>query len=109
MRFLIDAQLPPALARRLTSLGHTAEHVTDIGPGDATDRALWAYALDHDAILVTKDEDFHDMALVLHAAPVIVWVRIGNTRRQALLDRFEPLLDDLTELLAAGNRLIELR
>ena len=29
MRFLIDAQLPPALARLLESNGHVAEHVAD--------------------------------------------------------------------------------
>ncbi len=47
MRFLIDAQLPPALARMLVELGHHAEHVYDIGPGDMPDRELWRYALDH--------------------------------------------------------------
>ncbi|MGE0592105.1 MAG: DUF5615 family PIN-like protein [Vicinamibacterales bacterium] len=31
MRFLVDAQLPPVLARRLESLGHRAEHVADQG------------------------------------------------------------------------------
>lgn len=31
MRFLIDAQLPPALARWLEGEGHQAEHVSDIG------------------------------------------------------------------------------
>jgi predicted nuclease of predicted toxin-antitoxin system len=27
MRFLVDAQLPPALARSVAERGHTAEHV----------------------------------------------------------------------------------
>lgn len=31
MRFLVDAQLPPALARKLEALGHVAEHVADQG------------------------------------------------------------------------------
>jgi len=31
MRFLIDARLPPALARWLTEQGHEAEHVFDCG------------------------------------------------------------------------------
>ena len=61
MRFLIDAQLPPALARLLDEHGHQADHVNQIGPGDAPDRVLWRYALDHDAVIVTKDEDFADM------------------------------------------------
>ncbi|MGH3564223.1 MAG: DUF5615 family PIN-like protein [Mycobacterium sp.] len=109
MRFLIDAQLPPALARMLTDHGHTAEHVYEIGLGDAADGALWDYALEHDAPLVTKDEDFYDMLMLSDASPVIVWVRVGNTRRQELLTLFQLLIDRIAELVAGGNRLIELR
>ena len=54
MRFVIDAQLPPALARLLTAQGHTAEHVADIGLRDADDSPIWAYALELQAIIVTK-------------------------------------------------------
>lgn len=31
MRFLVDAQLPPALARWLCANGHEAVHVGDLG------------------------------------------------------------------------------
>ncbi len=61
MQFLVDAQLPPALARLLREHGHTAEHITEIGPADAPDSEIWRYALEHDAVIVTKDEDFADM------------------------------------------------
>lgn len=109
MRFLVDAQLPPALAHMLTDRGHTAEHVYEIGLGDAVDRAIWDYALEHDAALVTKDQDFYDMLTLSDASPVIVWVRVGNTRRQELLKWFQLLIDRIAELAATGNRLIELR
>ncbi|MEV4421260.1 DUF5615 family PIN-like protein [Patulibacter sp. NPDC049589] len=109
MRFLVDAQLPPALARLLTSRGHHAEHVTDIDRGGAPDRELWDYALRHDAVLITKDEDFSDMVLFRDPAPVVVWVRVGNTRRRALLEWFDPLVDQIVEMVDAGHRLIELR
>jgi predicted nuclease of predicted toxin-antitoxin system len=109
VRFLIDAQLPPALARLLASRGHVAEHVNDIGLGDASDRALWRYAIEHEAVLVTKDEDFSDMLLLSGKSPIVVWIRVGNTRRQALLESFDPLIDRIVALVAAGNRLIELR
>lgn len=109
MRFLIDAQLPPALARLLSEHGHVAEHVCDIGPGDKSDMDLWRYAVKHDAVLVTKDEDFPAMMLLDSDSPVVVWVRVGNTRRRVLLEWFEPLIGRIIELVAAGNRLIELR
>ncbi len=40
MRFLIDAQLPPALARWLSGQGHEAEHVADRGMQAASDSAI---------------------------------------------------------------------
>jgi transcriptional regulator with XRE-family HTH domain len=44
MRFLVDAQLPPALARWLAAQGHEAEHVSDCGLAQAADPAVWDYA-----------------------------------------------------------------
>jgi predicted nuclease of predicted toxin-antitoxin system len=40
MQFLIDAQLPPALARWLVGQGHTASHVLDLGLERADDLKL---------------------------------------------------------------------
>jgi predicted nuclease of predicted toxin-antitoxin system len=45
MRFIVDAQLPPALARWLTAKGHQAEHVTDRQMEAASDAAIWDFAL----------------------------------------------------------------
>jgi hypothetical protein len=58
MRLLVDAQLPPALARWLVEQGHAAEHVHDLGLHAADDRVLWDYAVPVGAVIVTKDEDF---------------------------------------------------
>ncbi len=109
MRFLVDAQLPPALARLLTERGHIAEHVADVGLLSASDSAIWRYAIDHDAVLITKDEDFPNQALLGGSAPVVVWIRVGNTTRRALLDWFAPLVDRLIAMIDSGERLIELR
>lgn len=83
MRFLVDAQLPPAQARLLGEHGYDAEHVTEIGPADASDRDIWQYALDHDAVIVTKDEDVADTVAIGRAASVVLWIRTGNVRRRA--------------------------
>ena len=58
MRFLVDAQLPPALARWLSAHVHEAEHVLDRHMETATDSAIWDFACQNDAVIVTKDEDF---------------------------------------------------
>ena len=109
MRFLVDAQLPPALARMLSQSGHTAEHGADIGLLSASDSEIWQYAIAHDAVLITKDEDFADQVALGRPAPIVVWVRVGNTSRRALLDWFVPRTGQIVEMSESGERLIELR
>ena len=62
MRFLIDNQLPPALARLIQSeLKSEAVHVTDVGLRDASDQEIWKYATAEGFIVISKDEDFTSM------------------------------------------------
>ena len=110
MRFLVDAQLPPALARWLTEQGHHAEHVADLKMEAASDAAIWRWAERHGASIVTKDEDFAIWRNTRQGdTPAVVWLRIGNTRRQELLRWFEPLLPKIVEALDQGETLIEVR
>ena len=86
-----------------------AEHVGDIGLLSASDAEIWTYALEHDAVLITKDEDFADRVAFGGRAPAVIWVRIGNTTRMALLGWFGPLIDPVIKMIDGGERLIELR
>ena len=109
MRFLIDAQLPPALAVALKNEGHQAEHVADIGLRHANDSEIWEYALRNRAVLITKDEDFVDRFRRRDAGPALLWLRLGNASRQRLLTWFMPLLPQLLIRLEAGDRFVEVR
>jgi predicted nuclease of predicted toxin-antitoxin system len=108
VRFLVDAQLPPALARWLVGKGHEAEHVADCGLAEASDRAIWRYALDAEAVILTKDEDFSVRKTLEPTGPVIVWIRLGNTRREALLQWFETMLPDVVSAVDRGDGFIEI-
>lgn len=108
MRFLVDAQLPPALARWLVAQGHEAEHVADQGLRTADDRTIWRLATRWNAVLVTKDGDFAVMSTLESQGPVVLWVRRGNTRRQELIRWFGAILPAALGALEAGERLVEL-
>ncbi len=107
--FIIDAQLPPALAKLLREEGHEAVHVTEVMLQDTDDGEIWAYAMENGVIVVTKDEDFPHRQMQSSIAPFIVWVRIGNTSRKALLAWFKPLIPSIEAHLEQGNKLIEIR
>jgi predicted nuclease of predicted toxin-antitoxin system len=108
MKFLVDAQLPPALARSLTAKGHAAEHVGDIGLQASSDEAIWDYALREGAEIVTKDEDFGQRKNMTESGPAVVWIRLPNTRRHDLLAWFETILPDVLAAMERGETLIEI-
>ncbi len=108
MRFLVDAQLPPALARWLVSEGHDASHVLDHGLESAPDEQIWAYAKKADAALITKDEDFSILAARETGGPKVVWIRRGNVSRRELLLWLGPLLPDVCKALEQGEILVEI-
>lgn len=109
MKFLIDAQLPPALALWLSEAGCEAQAVREIGLREANDGAIWRHAEVCGYVIVTKDEDF---ALRVHgteAGPCVVWLRVGNTSNAALRDWFLPRVPQIVAMLAQGTRLVEIR
>jgi predicted nuclease of predicted toxin-antitoxin system len=61
MRFLLDANMPRSALALLMQHGHEAEHVKDIGLGNAPDGEIAAQAFADGAVLVTRDLDFADV------------------------------------------------
>jgi predicted nuclease of predicted toxin-antitoxin system len=106
-RFLVDAQLPPALADHLSSIGCYAQHVSRVGLGAATDNAIWVYAEQSGMVLITKDEDFVS-ASRSHIGPPVIWVRLGNTTNRVLWHAFEKILPQILQALEAGERVVEM-
>lgn len=84
MKFVVDAQLPPALAQLLRENGYEAVAVREIGLREANDAEIWRYAVQEQGGIITKDEDFAERCLYSRDQPVVVWLRIGNTSNQAL-------------------------
>jgi predicted nuclease of predicted toxin-antitoxin system len=109
VRFLVDTQLPGALARWLRERGHQAEHVLEVGLAQSKDTQVWRYAQEHSSVIVSKDEDFAEWVRRGRPGPAVVWLRIGNSSIPALLAWLEPLLPKLVFRLENGDRLVEAR
>lgn len=108
MRFLIDAQLPPALSRWLEAKGFDARHVEDLGLGSSPDTAIWKLAIETERIIVTKDEDFAVRRTLTSTGPQVIWIRWGNTTKSELLRRFTQIFETLVLAIQRGETLVEL-
>lgn len=107
MRFLVDAQLPPRLADRLTESGHEAEHVLKLGLATATDGVIWDEARTRNAALITKDRDFATLRIARNAGPPIIWLRFGNCDTDTLIRRVIGSLDLIVTAVERGEAVVE--
>jgi predicted nuclease of predicted toxin-antitoxin system len=108
VKFLVDNQLPAALARFISGLGVEALHVVDVGLRDAGDAAIWGYASENDYVLISKDEDFVALYSKTPSARLL-WVRLRNCRRVFLLNVFRDQWKRILARLESGDRFVELR
>ena len=106
MKFLVDENLPPALAARLSELGHDAIHVKDAGLIGANDDAV-AAARREDRVTLTRDADFRMTGADTGGAQVLR-LGIGNAENTALLQWIAPRLPDAVRRLEQGERFVEL-
>lgn len=86
MKLLFDQNLSFRLVRELQHEFPESLHVRDIGLAEATDADVWRYGKQYDLILVSKDTDFQQRALLYGAPPKVVWLRIGNCSTQQVVD-----------------------
>lgn len=109
MDFLVDAQLPPALAKAISNRGFDAKHVFDIGLLLAPDKEIFKFALKERAAIITKDEDFVSLRKAVKRGPAVIWLRIGNTANNSLIPWFSALLPQIRAAVVDGEAVIELR
>lgn len=109
MRLLVDAQLPPALARWLGDHGLSAAAVRQSGLRDADDGSIWRFAVKGGWTVVKKDEDLAARCIADAMGPSIVWLRKGNCTNQDRFGWLVPFPPDIQDRLNRGEELIEVR
>ena len=109
MRFLVDAQLPPALAKWIAEKGYSASAVRDQGIRNSDDGSIVNFSTESDWVVVTKDDDIVERAIGRKDGARVVWLRIGNSTNRALFAWLEPLWSEVVRQLEQGQRVIEVR
>lgn len=74
-----------------------ALHVRPLGHGGASDVAVRDLARERGCIVVSKDGDFHRLALLLGAPPKFIWIRLGNGRTAEVANLIRSHYDDIVD------------
>jgi predicted nuclease of predicted toxin-antitoxin system len=76
MKLIIDMNLSPRWIDSLEAAGFEAVHWTSIGPHNAPDAEIMAYAANHGYVVLTHDLDFGSMlAATNNDGPSVVQIR----------------------------------
>ncbi len=97
MKLLFDQNLSHRLVNLLAVEFPGSQHVRDVEMAAASDPLIWKYAAESGFLIVSKDTDFQQRAVLLGFPPKVVWVRLGNCATQ---DVVEHLLDHLADIIA---------
>ncbi|MBA4293026.1 hypothetical protein C0431_08645 [bacterium] len=90
MNLILDANISRRLIPLLATFADSIEHVSVIGI-NPTDREIWDYAIAHNKVIVTKDNDFDHLAFLLAPPGKVIRITLGNctTESIAILMRTE--------------------
>jgi len=95
MKLLIDQNLSYRLITSLKDLFTEIIHIKELSLEKASDEDIWKYAKENGFVIVTKDSDFNDLAVLRGFPPKIIWMQKGNCSTE-----------DIIRLLTENHQLI---
>ena len=84
MKFLVDQNISFRLVKKIDTLFPSSIPVGRIGLDRNVDTSIWDYAREHNYTILTKDDDFCDLALLRGHPPKVIWIRSGNCRVEVI-------------------------
>jgi len=103
MRFLVDMNLPPAIADRLRAEGHNAVHALDVGAANLPDWEIFEQAARDGRVVITFDLDFGEIAgRFEQPRSGIILFRLRRAGRSYLWDRLVIAIAEAGRALEEG-------
>jgi len=96
MKLLFDQNLSHRLAGNLATEFPGSIHVRDVGMSRSPDPDVWAFAATNGFVIVSKDTDFQQRALLYGHPPKVIWIRLGNCSMADVATLIRSRLADIT-------------
>ncbi|MFT6962922.1 MAG: putative nuclease of putative toxin-antitoxin system [Flammeovirgaceae bacterium] len=83
MKFLLDENISWRIIKLIKAVFHDAIHVNRIEVQQpARDTDIWKWAKTHEAIIVTKDDDFVSLSMEYGFPPKVILIKSGNQTKE---------------------------
>ena len=99
MKLLLDENLSDRVVPLVLDLYPDSAHVKQHELVRMDDQAICDFARDHGYMIVSKDADFHQLALLTGHPPKVLYLRLGNVPTATIVAR---LRGDFASIQAFG-------
>lgn len=93
----------------LVARGVECVHVRELDMAQSADSLIWRHAIAREYIIISKDQDFRDLAIRTNGQCRMIWIRTGNCRVAKLLDLVSAAWSEIVIALESGETIVELR
>ena len=86
MKLLLDENLSRRIVPFLQAVFPGSTQVALLGLESASDFEIWQYAKNNGFVIVSRDSDFQERSLVAGHPPQVIWLKIPNRSKTAVLN-----------------------
>ena len=104
MKLLLDENLSRRIVPFLQTDFPGSAHVALLGMERVDDLEIWQYAKDNDFAIVSRDSDFQERSLIAGHPPQVVWLKIPNHSKTAVLNILIEHRAEIEKALLHENR-----
>ncbi len=84
-RLLLDQNLSFKICKGIKDIFLEIKHVSDLKLEGCSDIDIWNYSKSNNYCIVTFDSDFIDISVLNGFPPKIIWLRIGNSSTDGII------------------------
>ena len=104
MKLLLDETLSRRIVPFLQADFSGSSQVALLGLESANDLEIWEYAKKNSFVIVSRDSDFQERSLVTGHPPQVVWLKIPNRSKTAVLNILLEHRAEIEQALLRENR-----
>jgi predicted nuclease of predicted toxin-antitoxin system len=103
MKLLLDENLSRRIVPFLQTAFPGSTQVTLLGLESASDSEIWQYAKNNGFVIVSRDSDFQERSLVSGHPPQVIWLKIPNRSKTAVLNILLEHRAEIEQALTSQN------
>lgn len=108
-RLLLDQNLSFKISKEIKDIFPDTKHVSDLNLNGCNDLDIWNFARNNNYCILTFDSDFIDISVLNGFPPKIIWLRIGNSSTERIIQKLKYNHPTIKEfILSTENAYLEI-